>query len=68
MTDFVDYKLKNGVATLRMDDGKANAFGMEMLAALTPGLGRAAALAGVVGIIGRPGFPSGRFWLDVCQS
>ncbi|MBL6951337.1 MAG: crotonase/enoyl-CoA hydratase family protein [Alphaproteobacteria bacterium] len=65
MTDFVDYKLKNGVATLRMDDGKANAFGMEMMAALTAGLDRAAALADVVVIMGRPGLLSGGFDLKV---
>ncbi len=65
MSDFVEYRLQDGVATLTMDDGKANAFGMEMMAALTAGLDRAAALADVVVIVGRPGLLSAGFDLKV---
>ena len=65
MTDFVDYQMKDGVATLTMNDGKANAFGMGMMAALTEGLDRAAALADVVVIVGRPGLLCGGFDLKV---
>ena len=65
MTDFVDYQMQQGIATLTMDDGKANAFGMEMMAALTQGLDRAAALADVVVIMGRPGVLSEGFDLKV---
>ncbi|MDA1100776.1 MAG: crotonase/enoyl-CoA hydratase family protein [Proteobacteria bacterium] len=67
MTDFVDYRLKDGIATLTMDDGKANAFGMAMMAALTAGLDRAAALADVVVIMGRPGLLSAGFDLTVIK-
>jgi enoyl-CoA hydratase len=65
VTDFVDYRLKDGIATLTMDDGKANAFGMEMMAALTEALDRAGALADVVVIRGRPGLLSAGFDLKV---
>lgn len=65
MTELVDYQIKNGIATLTMDDGKANAFGMEMMAALTAGLDRAGALADVVVIMGRPGLLSAGFDLKV---
>ncbi|MDP7548225.1 MAG: enoyl-CoA hydratase, partial [Alphaproteobacteria bacterium] len=65
MTDFVDYQLEDGIATLGMDDGKANAFGMQMMVALTEGLDRAAASADVVMIMGRPGLLSAGFDLKV---
>jgi enoyl-CoA hydratase len=65
VTDFVDYQLEDGIATLGMDDGKANAFGMQMMVALTEGLDRAAASADVVMIMGRPGLLSAGFDLKV---
>ena len=41
VSEFVDYKLADGVATMIMDDGKANAFGVGMTTALSTGLDRA---------------------------
>ena len=55
MSEFVDYRLENGIATLAMDDGKANAWGVGMTAALSEGLDRAGEEADVVVITGRSG-------------
>ena len=65
MRDLVDYQMHEGIATLTMDDGKANALGIEMMAAITQGLDRAAALADVVVIMGRAGLLSAGFDLKV---
>ena len=65
MRDLVDYHMHEGIATLTMDDGKANAFGIEMIAEITQGLDRAAALADVVVIMGRTGLLSAGFDLKV---
>lgn len=42
MSDIVTYALKDNIATLTMDDGKANAMAPTMSAALNAGLDRAA--------------------------
>jgi len=55
MSEFVDYQVKDGVATLTMNDGKANAFGIPMTSALSAGLDRAADEAEVAAIKGKPG-------------
>ena len=49
------FEVENGVATLHMDDGKANAYGPDMIRALSEGLGRATKEARAVVITGRPG-------------
>ena len=67
MTEFVDYTLLNSIATLTMDDGKANAWGVGMTAALSEGLDRAGAEADVVIITGRPGLLCGGFDLKVIR-
>lgn len=40
MSKFVDYQLRDGIATLTMDDGKANAWGVGMTSAITESLDR----------------------------
>jgi len=63
----VHYSLTDGVATLRMDDGKANAFGHEMMQALSAALDRAAGEADVTVIRGREGVLCGGFDLKVIR-
>ena len=55
MTDIVSFAVRDGVATLTMDDGKANALSLAMSQALDAGLDRAVKEAKVVVIRGRPG-------------
>ena len=55
MTDFVTYKKDGPVATLTMNDGKVNTFGLEMMSALSAGLDQAEKEAEAVVITGRPG-------------
>jgi len=49
----LNYDLKNGVAVLHMDDGKANALGHDMIAALSKALDRAETEANAVVLMGR---------------
>lgn len=67
MAELVTYSLEDGVATLTMDDGKANALGEAMSAGLSSGLDRAEREAGVVVITGRSGVLSGGFDLRVIR-
>ena len=68
MTDLVSYAFADGVATLTMDDGKANAMGPAMQAALNAALGRAEADKAFVLLTGRPGVFSGGFDLSVFKA
>ena len=67
MTDFVAYDLRDRIATLTMDDGKANAFGPDMIAALCDGLDRAEKEAGAVVVTGRPGVLCAGFDLKIIR-
>lgn len=67
MAEPVQYSVEDGVATLAMDDGKANALGEAMSAGLSSGLDRAETEAGVVVITGRPGVFCGGFDLRVIR-
>ena len=67
MTELVSYDLRDGVATLRLDDGKANAMSSAMSEAIAAGLDRAAAEAQVVVMVGRPGVLCGGFDLKVIR-
>ncbi|GIW41841.1 MAG: enoyl-CoA hydratase [Candidatus Binatia bacterium] len=49
------YEVRDGVAVLRMDDGKVNALDREMLSGLRDALRRASGEAGAVLLAGRPG-------------
>ncbi|MCB9719123.1 MAG: crotonase/enoyl-CoA hydratase family protein [Myxococcales bacterium] len=55
MDDLVRYELDGKVATLTLDDGKANALSPEMVAAIGAALDRAQEEAGAVVLTGRPG-------------
>lgn len=63
----LSYSLVDGVATLTMDDGKANALGFSMIEAVSDALTRAAGEAEVTVIQGRPGMLSAGFDLKVIQ-
>ncbi|MCA8926593.1 MAG: crotonase/enoyl-CoA hydratase family protein [Alphaproteobacteria bacterium] len=68
MSSPVAYTLADGIATLAMDDGKANAMAPAMSAALNAGLDRAAKEgARAVVIRGRPGLLSGGFDLKIIR-
>lgn len=55
MNDIVRYQKEGNVAVVTMDDGKANALGHDMLAAVHAALDRAEAEAHAVVLAGRPG-------------
>ncbi len=65
MNEFVQYEQADGIATLTMDDGKANAFGLNMIKAMSGGLDKAVAEAKAVLITGRPGVLCAGFDLKV---
>jgi len=67
MTDLVTYTLDAGVATIAMDDGKANALSVAMLTELHAAIDRAEADAGVVVLAGREGVFSGGFHLPTLR-
>lgn len=67
MAEPVHYSLSDGIATLHMDDGKANAFGHDMMQALSVALDRAAGEADVTVIRGREGVLCGGFDLKVIR-
>lgn len=68
MTDLVSYAFADGVATLTMDDGKANAIRPLMQAALNAAFDRAEADKAIVVLTGRPGVFSGGFDLGVFKA
>lgn len=67
MTNLVDYSLNDGIATLTMDDGKANAYSLDMLSALHQGFDQAEADQAVIVLRGREGRFSAGFDLKVFQ-
>jgi enoyl-CoA hydratase len=60
-TSPISTSLDEGVAILRLDDGKANVFSYALLDALTAALDEAEASAGSILLVGRPGRFSGGF-------
>ncbi|MEU6830407.1 crotonase/enoyl-CoA hydratase family protein [Nocardia beijingensis] len=54
MTELVTYRLDDGVATIALDDGKANVMSENMLGAIAAALDRAEADRAVVLLTGRP--------------
>ncbi len=64
----VTYTLAQGVATITMDDGKANVLGLNMLSAINAALDQALADQAVTVLRGRPGMFSGGFDLSVFKS
>lgn len=67
MGELVGYELKDGVAWLSLDDGKANALSLAMSQAIGAALDRAAGEAKVVVLRGRPGILGGGFDLKVIR-
>jgi enoyl-CoA hydratase len=65
MTSPLQYELVDGIATLTLDDGKANVMSVAMLTALHEALARAESEQAMVVIRGRPGMFSGGFDLSV---
>jgi enoyl-CoA hydratase len=68
MAQLTTYDLDAGVATIRLDDGKVNAFSIPMLEALHVDLDRAEADGAVVVLTGREGYFSAGFDLNVFQN
>ena len=67
LAEIVTYSLDGDIATLTMDDGKANAMAPAMSAALNIGLDRAASEAAAVVIRGREGIFCGGFDLKIIR-
>jgi enoyl-CoA hydratase/carnithine racemase len=67
-TETVRYELRDGVAVVTMDDGKANAIGHDTIDALHAALARAEGDAGAVLLTGRERRLSGGFDLGVMMS
>lgn len=68
MADSVTYDLRDRIAVITIDDGKANALSFEVLAAVNEGLDRAETdAAGAVCLVGRSGMFSGGFDLAVMR-
>lgn len=67
-TDLVTYAFTDGVATITMDDGKANVMSPAMLAEIDRALDQAQADDAVVVLRGRPGMFSAGYDLGVFQS
>ena len=67
MAQLVDYTFKENVACLHMDDGKANAYGPAMIAALSSALDRAASEARATVIQGRAGVLCAGFDLKIIR-
>jgi len=65
MSELVSYQLKDGIATIGMDDGKVNAFSIQMLGALHEAFDRAESDGAVVVLTGREGCFSAGFDLKV---
>ena len=68
MSDLVSYTLENGVATIKMDDGKANVLSTQMVADLNAAFDRAEKDEAIVVLTGREGMFSGGFNLKEMQA
>ncbi|MEX0603937.1 MAG: crotonase/enoyl-CoA hydratase family protein [Marinobacter sp.] len=67
MTDLVSYQLNDGIATIVINNGKANALSHEVLEALNQALDRAEQDKAVVILTGQPGIFSGGYDLKEMQ-
>jgi enoyl-CoA hydratase len=65
MSELVSYQLEDGIATIGMDDGKVNAFSIQMLGELHEAFDRAEGDGAVVVLTGREGCFSAGFDLKV---
>lgn len=67
MSEIVGYERKDGIATITMDDGKANAYSLDMLSALHRALDQAERDQAAIVLRGREGKFSAGFDLKVFQ-
>ena len=65
MSDLIDYRLEEGVATLTLNNGKVNAISAAMIEAFNQALDRAEQDRALVVITGQPGILSGGYDLKV---
>lgn len=68
MTEFASCSISEGIATITLDDGKANAFSFDMMAAINQAMDEAEAGADVIIITGRNGVMCAGFDLKVMQN
>jgi len=68
MTEFASCSISEGIATITLDDGKANAFSFDMMAAINQAMDEAEAGADVIIITGRDGVMCAGFDLKVMQN
>lgn len=68
MSNFTRYEPTEDVALITMDDGKANAFGFDMMEALSNDFTRAASEAKAVVLTGRPGVMCAGFDLKLMKT
>lgn len=68
MTDLIDYRLNDGIATLMLNNGKVNALSPEVIAAFNQCLDRAEADNAVVLVTGQAGVFSGGYDLKVMSA
>ena len=68
MIDFASCSISDGIATITLDDGKANAFSFDMMVALNNAMDEAEAGADVIIITGRDGVMCAGFDLKVMQN
>ena len=68
MGELVTYQLLDRIATVVMDDGKANALSLQMLSAVNEALDQASSDGAVVVLTGRDGIFSGGFDLKVLSA
>lgn len=68
MSELVTYTEDDGVATIKMDDGKANVLSTDMIAQLNAAFDKAEAAGAIVVLTGRDGVFSGGFNLKEMQA
>jgi len=68
MTEFASCSISEGIATITLDDCKANAFSFDMMAAINQAMDEAEAGADVIIITGRDGVMCAGFDLKVMQN
>ncbi len=68
MTDYVTLTINEGIAHITLDDGKANAFGFDMMGAFNEALDKAEAEADIILLKGRENMTCAGFNLKVMQN
>lgn len=68
MSEFAKIEIESGIATITLDDGKANALGFTMIEHINKALDTAEADADVIVLTGRPGVMTAGFDLKVMRN